>query len=580
MSAARSQSRGTRHTLKKPSESVELTEILNAAFMEDGSKWKNKAKEIERVELAFLFKLDEVNGEKQIKNWFVAKIASVKHQAILASLPIVPQVQPAGSNSSMPPVQAVCSNSTVPSVQPSAFNPRVPPVQTGSSQPLLPVYQQSSPQSCQQPPAPAEHPPEHPPVHPAGSNSSVPPVQAAGSNSSPPSVQPAASNPRVPPLQPAGSYSSLPSVQPAASNPRVPPVEPAGSNSILPSAQPAASNPRVPPVQPASSNSNVPSMQPAASDPRVPPMQSSRRRRPKGFVGVWEGGGLKKPIAKGANAPAKRILKLAKERAKLILAAKRAARINYKKKTISDRLSQNDGIQCSTPGCTRIFPSEKKLQNHLRLNDCSNGCNPFRRAKRPATLLCSTDDKRKKAIQDASSKSQVKWVRAADTKSSVEVLGIGGTSGTYKMPNGAEHKVPTLPRGYCCKSSKRTQRVYTKQQVKFIEWCYLQGVKGTHGGKAAYKYTADRAAYDMKMYGTQLGVNMHPTSDFWAIATSAEKTKFDQRELLDHYSFKTWFNKKPDVFKRAIANALGRAVASITDLVTHNAGIEEMDEDE
>jgi hypothetical protein len=206
--------------------------------------------------------------------------------------------------------------------------------------------------------------------------------------------------------------------------------------------------------------------------------------------------------------------------------------------------------------------------------------NPFRKGKRPATVYLTPTDKRRKAIQDASNISQLKWVRADDTTSSVEVLKIGGTAGIYKLPNGADHEVPTLSRGYCCKSGARTQRVYTRQQVKFIEWCYREGVKGVHGGHAANKYSSDRAAYEMKLYGTQGGVDLYGESKFWAIRTSTAEMQFDRRELLDHYCFKRWFSKKPDVFKNAITNALGRAVASIKDLATHNTGLEEMDEDE
>jgi hypothetical protein len=79
------------------------------------------------------------------------------------------------------------------------------------------------------------------------------------------------------------------------------------------------------------------------------------------------------------------------------------------------------------------------------------------------------------------------------------------------------------------------------QQINYVEWCYLQGVKGRHGGHPGKKYTADRAAKEMRLYGTLAGSELHPDEQFW---TSPEAKAFDYRELLDKYAFKARFSKQ------------------------------------
>jgi hypothetical protein len=188
----------------------------------------------------------------------------------------------------------------------------------------------------------------------------------------------------------------------------------------------------------------------------------------------------------------------------------------------------------------------------------------------------STVEKRKLVIKAHASggSSWVKSVKGTSTTPSEEVLSGGDAAGVYTMLTGATCTVRALPRGYACKARRRVNEVYTMQQINYVEWCYLQGVKGRHGGHPGKKYTADRAAKEMRLYGTLAGSELHPDEQFW---TSPEAKAFDYRELLDKYAFKAWFSKQKDLFGKAIQNAKAKVVPSIKEVVVDDG--EDMDEE-
>jgi len=175
-------------------------------------------------------------------------------------------------------------------------------------------------------------------------------------------------------------------------------------------------------------------------------------------------------------------------------------------------------------------------------------------------------------IRDFNNASTVKWVQKTGGGCE-EKLQVGEKAGWYTLLSGARHKVSAAPRGFACKLAKRTNRVYTKQQIDFVEWAYMEGVKGPHGGHAGKKYTADRAASDMQAFGTTAGEAQHPGVEFWKLPpVGAPSRKFDRRELLDAHCFRSsWFSKPLPAFSTAIANARKKQVASTIDLVASNA---------
>jgi hypothetical protein len=108
--------------------------------------------------------------------------------------------------------------------------------------------------------------------------------------------------------------------------------------------------------------------------------------------------------------------------------------------------------------------------------------------------------------------------------------------------------------------------VYTKRQLDFVEYCFMRGVKGEHGGNPAYKYSADRAANEMRLHGTVEGRALHPTEPYWRAMRPDGRPTFGVRELMDHWAIKQWFNNSKDSFGRALANARKRAVDTIGEI--------------
>jgi hypothetical protein len=155
-------------------------------------------------------------------------------------------------------------------------------------------------------------------------------------------------------------------------------------------------------------------------------------------------------------------------------------------------------------------------------------------------------------------------------------------NGQYTLLSGGLHVVEAIRRGFACKARKRSNRVYTERQLDFINWCYFEGVKGDHGGDPAKKYSADRAADEMRAYGTTAGVALHPTAAYWKLSSSTASNTaapFCIRELMDHWLFKQWFSNTVQTFKTAINNARKKQVACIADL-PENANVEDSDVDD
>lgn len=137
--------------------------------------------------------------------------------------------------------------------------------------------------------------------------------------------------------------------------------------------------------------------------------------------------------------------------------------------------------------------------------------------------------------------------------------------------------VPTgLLRGFATKPFKRNNRKYTKDQLSIIKWFYMRGVRGPHGGDPAYKYSADRAAFEMPLHGTTLGSLYHPGDSFWN-ANAAGKPTFGVRELLSHWVLKQWFSNTSDSFNKAWNSASKKCVASL-DFGDVDTGVDDMDD--
>jgi hypothetical protein len=218
-------------------------------------------------------------------------------------------------------------------------------------------------------------------------------------------------------------------------------------------------------------------------------------------------------------------------------------------------------------------------KKHLEQGRCSGGSNPHRGSKVTAEVKKTYPDRRKELI-NLRSKTYVQYVGGLNkNERKGEFLSV---SGTYSLCGGihGKHTVHPPSRGFACKVKTRQKRVYTQRQLDFVEYCFMRGVKGVHGGNPAYKYSADRAANEMRLHGTVEGQALHPAEPYWQVVQPDSKPTFGVRELLDHWAIKQWFNNSKDSFCKAVANARKRVVDRIEEIADPDDGDEDMDEDD
>jgi hypothetical protein len=222
------------------------------------------------------------------------------------------------------------------------------------------------------------------------------------------------------------------------------------------------------------------------------------------------------------------------------------------------------------------------VRQHLKINACTSGVNPFRKGKRKAEAYTSFEDKRRRLLADSGISSKVKEVTpSADGQGDDTPVEKLQSTGTYELISGGMFTVATLTRGFACKVAKRSNRVYLKSQLDFIQWAYYHGIKGAHGGDAAYKYTNYRAVEEMKLHGTLQGAQLHRDERYWTVGVTADsKATFCTRSLLDKWTFKQWFSNQKAKFDGAIAGARKRQVLRLQDLPCEQDSEDEDDGDE
>ena len=235
------------------------------------------------------------------------------------------------------------------------------------------------------------------------------------------------------------------------------------------------------------------------------------------------------------------------------------------------RVDQNLGMQCPVQGCNRVVRAitlakrEVKIARHLSRSECSNGSNPSRRGKSGPGEVHSLRDRGRLCMRD-SGVTNVKWMRV-DKSTPAEDLHLGPNAGKYKRCDGDDCRISPVARGYACKPKRRTTRSYTIKQLDFIEWCYMQGVPGVHGGSAATKYSSDRAESKMRNHGTFEGAKEHPAYEYWNPIDDVGERTFSVREQLNHWVFKQWFSYAPDKFKRSMIFQKKKSLVTIHEVI-------------
>jgi hypothetical protein len=251
-------------------------------------------------------------------------------------------------------------------------------------------------------------------------------------------------------------------------------------------------------------------------------------------------------------------------------------KVTNEKIALEARIAQNFGRPCPIEGCTRIFHAaswnacELNIAKHLSKDECTGGTNPFRKGKSGPSVVRSFKDRSRQCIRE-NGVSNVKWMRNVRSIPD-EKLQLGPKAGSYKLYNGEEYRVLPVGRGYACKAKRRGARQYTTDQLKFIQWCYMQGVPGSHGGSKGNKYSSDRAEKEMRLHGTAKGSEMHSDHEYW---NGASARTFPARQQLDHWVFKQWFSCPLDKFKRSIASQMKKKAVPTSDFIVDD--IEDME---
>ena len=151
-----------------------------------------------------------------------------------------------------------------------------------------------------------------------------------------------------------------------------------------------------------------------------------------------------------------------------------------------------------------------------------------------------------------------------------EQLACAHARGEWTLVTGSAFTCPVVPVGASMKAGKRRGSTrYTQEQLEFLDWAYARGVD--HKGM---KMTAREAAAAMTLMGTETGRQQfgceaatgcqcpsvrrdketrdqcmwHPTAD--------GQCKFRAPELLEHWSFRTWFSGQKAAFQKKLEKSV------------------------
>jgi hypothetical protein len=240
------------------------------------------------------------------------------------------------------------------------------------------------------------------------------------------------------------------------------------------------------------------------------------------------------------------------------------------------------GHFCDVKGCTRWYWSAKWLRKHQ--DDASRcpdgGTSSFRSSSHSGKkgsgvtpVHMSSADMMKRVIANTSKiivPGSPAALLAGEIDTARDGISIGGAR--YVLIDGANFDCPTGSVGMAEKKHMKGASRFTLGQLDFLKWCYMRGVMNK-----ANKMSPKQAEDAMELHGTTAGAIRYPNDPYCARRADGTPA-FRIGELLEHWTFRSWFGQQKAAFEKKIAGQVLKAAASFHELVAA-AGDDEEEED-
>ena len=255
---------------------------------------------------------------------------------------------------------------------------------------------------------------------------------------------------------------------------------------------------------------------------------------------------------------------------------KRSNLAKRKKKQISTDIEQDKAAKrkrgvlfCSEHAdgnvhCTLEYFQSRSLLNHVR----AAAIDPRKHSCGTRGMTKRSDSTRKANAPTLSTQDALKTMFAAQSTGANAVARDHKLQNTTPLQQTSEYTVlgtgklvtlPILPAGYASKAKRSGRKRYTEAQLKFLKWCYEQGVM-----EKAKKITSESAEKLMEMHGTTAGHARFLEDEYWK-PNEGGKPTFGVRELMDTYTIKPWFSRHKGMFDKQLAKALQERTQQVTD---------------
>jgi len=263
---------------------------------------------------------------------------------------------------------------------------------------------------------------------------------------------------------------------------------------------------------------------------------------------------------------AKREQTIKDDYARVLRGEKRKARLQKNTSMYVSRKKRSLGFWCTVPGCELHCKSLRGFRRHMALGKHTGGVTHFTGSKTAIRTRGTALDEMKKLGANTAST----ITSAVVTNDSTTEL-TTSTHRSYKLIDGTIFEVKARLSGYARKPSRGGARKYTKAQLGFIAWAFEQGLRHKEN-----KISPDAAQSLMKMIGTEAGARMKfPNDPYWK-PTANGLPLFEEVELLEHWTFRTWFSSLKNDFQTKMANAQLKAV-DMVNLTDVQAGDDDID---
>jgi hypothetical protein len=261
---------------------------------------------------------------------------------------------------------------------------------------------------------------------------------------------------------------------------------------------------------------------------------------------------------------------------------KRSLAAEDAERVVRVRKQDSGGFYCRAKGCNRWFRTEKWLGKHQKkLGQCPDaGTCAFRSSGNsgkknsgvtPAHV--SARDLMKRIIVDTSK--AIRGASATHVPGSAAALladEIGMVTsdrsmgdGQYHLIDGSTFNCPAAPVGMAEKKKAKGSVRLTVGQLNFLHWSYMRGEHNK-----ANKMSPKQAADAMESHGTAAGARRFPDDKYCERRSDNEPT-FRIGELLEHWTFRSWFGQQKSAFQKKIDTNKKNAPLNFAELVVSRA---------